>query len=88
MRVWRTSDGTWTDAWDRRVAGLTWCDYATMELGDSKWAENAYWHEVAHIAQCPYQDGTHETWAELGVWQALEGLRAERLNQGGPDNRR
>lgn len=85
LRVWRTSDGTWTDAWGRRVAGLTWCDYATMEVGDSNWAENAYWHEVAHVTQCPYQDGTHETWEALGIWDALDSLRASGRHQNPAD---
>lgn len=85
LRVWRTSDGTWTDAWGRRVAGLTWCDYASMEVGDSRWTENAYWHEVAHATQCPYQDGAHETWEALGIWDALDSLRANGGHQNSPD---
>jgi len=81
LRVWRTSDGWWTDAWGRRVAGLTWCDFATIEVGDSRWTDNAYWHELAHVAQCPEQDGTHETWAPLGIWEVLNSLRASGLPQ-------
>lgn len=74
LQVWRTSDGTWTDAWGRKVAGLTWCDFATVEVGDANWATNAYWHELAHVAQCPYQDIAHETWETLGIWATLEKL--------------
>lgn len=84
--VWRTSDGTFVDAWGRRVAGLAWCDLASIELGSDDWVHGAYAHEVAHIAQCPFQDGSHATWAELGVWEALEGLRAEGLEKGLPDD--
>lgn len=74
IHVWRTSDGTWTDAWGRRVAGLTWCDYSSIEVGDANWAKNAYWHELAHVAQCPQQDNTHATWETLGIWSVLEKL--------------
>lgn len=85
LYVWETEDGTWVDSYGRKVAGLMWCDLATMELGSNEWRSNAYFHEMAHLAQCPQQDGTHSTWAALGIWETLEALKAKGFNQAGPD---
>lgn len=84
--VWHTADGSWTDAYGRRVAGLTWCDLGAVEVGSTDYWSGAYHHELAHVAQCPEQDAEHRTWEGLGVWQALAGLRAKGLEQGSPDN--
>lgn len=74
--------GAWLDAWGRKVAGLTWCDFALMEVAGSDFTTNAYFHEVAHIAQCPAQDVGHQSWARLRVWDSLAALYTK-ANQGG-----
>lgn len=88
LYVWATSDGTWVDSYGRKVAGLTWCDLSAIELGNDDWTQNAYWHEMAHVAQCPTQDNSHSTWADLGIWAKIEGLRAKHIQQNVPDNLR
>lgn len=85
LYIWQTEDGSWVDSYGRKVAGLMWCDLATMELGSSQWHSNAYFHEMAHLAQCPEQDGSHSTWAALGIWETLEALKAKGANEDVPD---
>jgi len=88
LYVWETEDGTWVDSYGRKVAGLMWCDLATMELGSNEWRSNAYFHEMAHLAQCPMQDGSHSTWEALGLWVKIDTLRAKYFQQSFPDNLR
>lgn len=88
LYIWATSDGTWVDSYGRKVAGLTWCDLSTVELGTDNVSTGAYFHEMAHVAQCPAQDNSHSTWADLGIWAKIEGLRAKHLQQSRPDNLR
>lgn len=73
--VWKTEDGTWESEalGGKRVAGLTWCDLEVIEL--SKNTAPVYFHELAHLAQCPFQDDNHETWDELGIWETLARLK-------------
>lgn len=73
--IWATDGGSWVDSYGRNVAGLTYCDLLTIELGTSDWDKSAYFHEVAHVAQCPYQDTGHSTWADAGINAALQRLR-------------
>lgn len=75
MRVWTVEGGSWKTP-QGKVAGLTYCDLGIVEVVNTNWWRNAYWHEMAHIAQCPMQDGAHEGWAELGIWASLDKLKA------------
>lgn len=77
--VWTTDGGSWVDSYGRNVAGLTYCDLLTIELGTADWDKSAYFHEVAHVAQCPYQDATHSTWADAGITAALQRLQSEAM---------
>jgi hypothetical protein len=85
LYVWETEDGSWVDTYGRKVAGLMWCDLATMELGSDDWQINAYFHEMAHLAQCPEQDASHSTWEALGIWESIEALKAKGLHKARPD---
>lgn len=73
--IWATDGGVWTDSRGRNVAGLTYCDLLTIELGTTDWDKSAYYHEVAHIAQCPYQDYGHAGWVDAGITDALHRLQ-------------
>lgn len=88
LYVWATSDGTWVDSYGRKVAGLTWCDLSTIELGTDDVSTGAYFHEMAHVAQCPEQDGSHSTWEALGLWVKIDTLRAKYFQQSLPDDLR
>ena len=86
--VRNTPDGKWIDEYGRTVAGVTWCDLSTVEVADTHYQTNAYFHELAHVAQCPAQDGSHAGWQELGIWAHLEALKASPvgLEKQGPDD--
>ena len=88
LQVKNTPDGSWVDEFGRKVDGLTWCDLAFVEVGNSNWQTNAYFHELAHVAQCPFQDSKHETWEGLGIWSHLDALKASFVenNQAAPDD--
>lgn len=75
MQIVNAPDGKWTDDYGRTVAGLTWCDLSLVQIADTKYETNAYFHELAHVAQCPFQDVAHETWEGLGIWDKLEALK-------------
>jgi hypothetical protein len=70
-----THETSWVDSWGRTVAGLTYCDLQAVEVAGTNWTRNAYWHELAHLAQCPTEDGAHRTWEGLEIWSHLEALR-------------
>lgn len=71
LRVWDVKGGSWTAPNGQKVAGLTYCDLATVEVAGTDWHLNAYMHEMAHVAQCPFQDYAHETWGDAGIFAAL-----------------
>ena len=87
MQVVNAPDGKWTDDYGRTVSGLTWCDLSLVQIADTHYETNAYFHELAHVAQCPFQDVAHETWKGLGIWEKLEALHASavQLDQVSPD---
>ncbi len=87
MQVINAPDGKWVDDYGRTVAGLTYCDLALVQVADTKYETNAYFHELAHLAQCPFQDVAHETWDGLGIWDKLDALKASavQLDNSGPD---
>lgn len=70
LRVYHV-DGGWVHQ-GQRVAGLTWCDLELVEVAGTDWRSNAYMHEMAHVAQCPFQDYAHATWADAGIWAAIQ----------------
>lgn len=74
MRVWKVDGGSWNSP-HGQVSGLTYCDLATVEVANTNWWGNAYWHEMAHVAQCPFQDYGHETWPDAGIWASLDRLK-------------
>ena len=75
--VWKTDAGKWRDDYGRTVAGLTWCDLQRMELGSPNWETTPYFHELAHVAECPEQDYAHAGWEAKGIWAALNTLKTE-----------
>lgn len=87
MQVVNAPDGKWTDDYGRTVAGLTFCDLSLVQIADNKYETNAYFHELAHVAQCPFQDVAHETWKGLGIWDKLDALRTSSVEfyKVGPD---
>lgn len=76
LHVINAPDGKWVDDYGRTVSGLTWCDLALIQIADNHYETNAYFHELAHVAQCPIQDVAHETWEGLGIWDKLDALQA------------
>jgi len=79
LQVINAPDGKWTDNYGRTVSGLTWCDLSLVQIADTKYETNAYFHELAHVAQCPIQDVAHETWEDLGIWDKLDALRVSAI---------
>lgn len=69
-----TPDGTWTDAWGRRVAGLTYCESKSLLIGTDVWAASAMAHEMAHLFEC-YVDWkaptNHEDWDARNIHWAI-----------------
>ena len=80
MQVVNAPDGKWIDEYGRTVAGLTWCDLSLVQIADTHYETNAYFHELAHVAQCPMQDVAHETWEGLGIWDKLEAVRTSAVD--------
>jgi hypothetical protein len=79
--IWQTDGGSWVDGYGVRVAGLTYCDLLTIELGTKDWDKSAYFHEVAHVAQCPFQDYGHTGWVDAGITDALHRLHNKVISQ-------
>lgn len=75
MQVLNAPGGKWVDDYGRTVSGITFCDLALVQVADRHYETNAYFHELAHVAQCPFQDVAHETWKSLGIWDKLDALR-------------
>lgn len=59
----------WVDhAWGVRVAGVTHCRSAIIETGTPSdgepYSRSALAHELAHVAECPWENLEHEGWDE------------------------
>ena len=85
LRVWQVDGGKWTAPTGQTVAGLTYCDLGNVEVAGTNWANNAYFHELAHVAQCPMQDYQHQTWTDAGIWSSIDVLQS-RLSAHVPNN--
>jgi hypothetical protein len=53
-----------------RVAGLTWCQYASMEIATVEWPRTAMTHEFVHALEA-CKDPHHETWQDRGIYEAI-----------------
>lgn len=78
LRVNPASDGSgwYSERHGFRVAGLTWCEYATIDVANWDFEWNAYAHEVIHLLDCGGPpNAQHEGWDE---WQWAAIARAQR----------
>lgn len=80
IRVIRTPEGapavSWIDPWNRKVAGLTWCDPRVIELGEDDWHNSAFSHEIVHVLRCAVpEDREHLDWEAKGIYLEVESAR-------------
>jgi hypothetical protein len=62
VRVYRPDGGSWTDAFGRKVSGLTWCGGGLIEIGTDQWTQSALAHEAVHALECPASNYDHLGW--------------------------
>lgn len=56
-----------------RVASISNCGQIT--LAAPNFTNDAVPHELAHIGQCPFIDYGHVTWADAGLWDAVQAAK-------------
>jgi len=72
-------NSVWIDPWRRDVAGMTECDLSRIYIGTGPYRDNAYAHELAHLAQnCnsplpidEHLDYDHSNWNRDGIYDAI-----------------
>lgn len=69
----------WTDAWKRKVRGITMCDFGTFQVNSNVWHKTSFAHELAHIIQRCHprepnedqaSDQDHSNWVTDGITDA------------------